>query len=257
MKILLSNDDGYDAPGLMALHEEFSSIADVVVVAPNRDCSGFSNALTLRKPIRVQHHGGEVYSIDGTPADCVHLAITGMFDCKPDLVISGINRGENVGDDPIYSGTIAAAREGRFLPLPAIAISQQNDWQNSDQSNDTEHLETAVRIARNLFNFVVEQKWSDYLLNVNVPNLRFDEILGVEITRCGNRGQSEPVIKINEEGDDALYQIGKPGQPADNGPGTDFHALKHNKVSITPLTMDMTDHSKLSFVKETLSGIAD
>lgn len=233
IKILLSNDDGFDAPGLGALKAALSARGRIVVVAPAGNCSGFSNALTLRKPIRVRCHGEDLYSVEGTPADCVHLAVNGMLDFEPDLVISGINNGENMGDDTIYSGTVAAALEGRFLRLPSIAVSLVGER--------LEHFDTAARVVSDLLDWTGTHHISDrYLLNINVPDLPYDELKGYEITRCGKRDHSEPVSAESDRDGYRIYRLGKIAAPGDDGPGTDFHATSQGRVSITPLTNDMT-----------------
>ena len=238
MKILLSNDDGFQAPGLLLLRESLKDIAETVVVAPQNNCSGFSNALTLRKSIKVDYSGNGVYAVDGTPADCVHLALNGMLDFEPDLVISGINNGENMGDDTIYSGTVAAALEGRFLRLPALAVSLAGQ--------ELKHFETAARVVHDLIDRINDHHIpGKYLLNINVPDVPYNQISGYEITRCGKRNHSEPVIVEESRNGSGLFRIGPPGIADEAGPGTDFYAVSMGKVSITPLTNDMT-HFRIS-----------
>jgi 5'-nucleotidase len=245
MKILLSNDDGFQAPGLLLLRESLKDIAETVVVAPRTNCSGFSNALTLRKSIKVENCGNGVYSVDGTPADCVHLALNGMLEFEPDLVISGINNGENMGDDTIYSGTVAAALEGRFLRLPALAVSLAG--------HELSYFETAVRVVHDLIDRINEHHIpGKYLLNINVPDVPYNHLSGYEITRCGKRNHSEPVIVEESQDGSGSFRIGPPGIADEAGPGTDFHAVSMGKVSITPLTNDMTHFSNLEIMNDWL-----
>jgi 5'-nucleotidase len=247
MKILLSNDDGYQAPGLLILRESLSSVAETVVVAPAGNCSGFSNALTLRKSIAVTDHGNGVYSVEGTPADCVHLAVNGMLDFQPDMVISGINHGENMGDDTIYSGTVAAALEGRFLRLPALAISLAGI--------QLKNFDSAARVVHDIVESLDQHHIpGSYLLNINVPDVPYNQLSGMEITRCGKRNHSEPVITEKHENGPDSYRIGRPGLAGDAGPGTDFHAISRGRVSITPLTNDMTDYHNLDQITDWLPG---
>ncbi len=238
MKILLSNDDGYQAPGLGVMREALRKIAEVVVVAPRANCSGSSNALTLRRSIAVEKVADDTYAVDGTPADCVHLAVNGMLDFEPDLVVSGINNGENLGDDVMYSGTVAAAIEGRFLRLPAIAVSLAG--------RELKHFDTAARVVvEKLERMLSYPLAADCLLNINVPDLPYSQIQGMEVTRCGNRNHSEPVIP--EHGDNGLaYRIGPPGVSADDGEGTDFHAVRNHRVSVTPISIDMTHRDRMA-----------
>ena len=237
MKILLSNDDGYRAPGLGVMRAALQAIAEVVVVAPQTNCSGSSNALTLRRPIAVEQVEDAMYAVDGTPADCVHLAVNGMLDFEPDLVVSGINNGENLGDDVMYSGTVAAAIEGRFLRLPAIAVSLAGA--------ELKHFDTAARVVMDKLERMLSYPLAaDCLLNINVPDLPYDEIMGMEVTRCGNRNHSEPIIP--EHGASGVaYRIGPPGVSADDGEGTDFHAVRNHRVSVTPISIDMTHRDRM------------
>ncbi len=254
MKILLSNDDGYDAPGLLALHEALSGIAEVTVVAPESNQSGCSSKLSLRQPIKVRTHENGFMSVDGTPADCVHLAITGMLDFQPDLVISGINNGPNMGDDVIYSGTVAAAIEGRFLPLPGIAISLAGYKLN--------HYDAAARVIVELLARInSSQIANNSLLNINVPDLPYEQIRGFAVTRLGVRHQSAPVINEGRVDGFDIYRIGPPGarqDAPDPGPdtisATDFQAIENNKVSITPLTVDMTAYKNITDMGEWLAA---
>lgn len=248
MKILLCNDDGYDAPGLLTLFEAVSQVAEVTVVAPETNCSGSSNSLTLRQPIKARSHKNGFISVQGTPADCVHLAITGMLDYRPDIVVSGINNGANLGDDVIYSGTVAAAIEGRFLRLPAIAVSLAGEA--------LKHFDTAARVVLNLLENINTQPNSGHcLLNLNVPDLPYDQINGLEATRLGRRSHSEPIISEPAVDGDNIYRIGRPGAGEDAGKGTDFYAVNQGKVSITPLTIDMTHHKNIPVVGDWLNGL--
>tara|TARA_R110000868_G_scaffold14120_6_gene65997 strand:+ start:1107 stop:1859 length:753 start_codon:yes stop_codon:yes gene_type:complete len=238
MKILLSNDDGVHAEGIRVLAETLSEIAQVVVVAPDRNKSGASNSLTLHRPIRCTKLDNGFYSVDGTPTDCVHLAITGLLDFDPDMVISGINAGYNLGDDTLYSGTVAAAIEGRFLGYPAIALSQG--------AENPRHYKAAAIIAKRLVEHAIENKLGkDNILNINIPDLPLEEIKGIEITRCGNRHKAEPIIKALDPRGREFFWIGPAGAEADAGDGTDFHAVHAKKVSISPLKIDMTAHEKI------------
>ena len=238
MRILLSNDDGYQAPGLRALHEAISHIAEVVVVAPDRDRSGASNSLTLELPIRARETENGFLSVEGTPTDCVHLAITGLLQSEPDMVVSGVNAGANMGDDVIYSGTVAAATEGRFLGFPAIAVSIA--------SYTPRYFDTAARVAAELVERLASDPLaSDSLLNVNVPDLPYNEIQGTVATRLGHRHKAEPVVKSEDPRGRPIYWVGPAGAEQDAGPGTDFHAVRNGYVSVTPLQVDLTRHRTL------------
>lgn len=235
MRILISNDDGVLAPGIKILATELSKTDEVEVVAPDRNRSGASNSLTLRDPIRVKQLDNGYYSVEGTPTDCVHLALTGFLDKAVDIVVSGINEGANLGDDILYSGTVAAAVEGRFLGLPAIAISMVGEH--------IVHYETAAKIVKQLVKKLsVEQLSSQTILNVNVPNVPIHEIKGFQVTRLGTRHSAEPVFKELDPRGRPIYWVGPPGMEADAGPGTDFHAINSGYVSITPLHLDMTHY---------------
>lgn len=252
MKILLSNDDGYDAPGLMTLYDALTQVGEVTVVAPERNCSGSSNALSLRKPIRIRTRENGFFSVDGTPADCVHLAVTGMLEFEPDIVVSGINNGSNLGDDVIYSGTVAAAIEGRFLRLPALAVSLSGEQLN--------HFDTAARVVLKLLENIQGHPYSEHcLLNINVPDIPFDNLNGFEVTRLGRRTHSEAIIHQHNDnslkGGESTYWIGPPGQSEDAGTGTDFFAISQNKVSITPLTIDMTHHNNIAITEDWLKTV--
>jgi 5'-nucleotidase len=238
MHILLSNDDGYQAPGLMALYDAMKAIGDVVVVAPDRDRSGASNSLTLEQPIRARTGENGFVRVEGTPTDCVHLAITGLLEREPDMVVSGVNAGANMGDDVIYSGTVAAATEGRFLGLPAIAVSLA--------SHAPRHFETAARVAAELVERLrVDPLSPDSILNVNVPDLPYGELQGMLATRLGHRHKAEPVIKSTDPRGRPIYWVGQAGAEQDAGPGTDFHAVRNGFVSVTPLQVDLTRHGAL------------
>ncbi len=245
MKILLSNDDGYAAPGLAALAESLSAIGRVVVVAPERDRSAASNSLTLARPIRAEKAENGYIRVDGTPTDCVHLAITGLLDDEPDMVVAGINAGANMGDDVLYSGTVAAATEGRFLGLPAMAISMN--------SHHPKHFATGARVALEMVERLCKDPLSpDLILNVNVPDLPYEALKGYQSTRLGNRHKAEPVIKDSDPRGRTIYWVGPPGAEQDAGPGTDFYAVREEYVSVTPLQVDLTRHSLLQPLKSWL-----
>ncbi|MFO1349444.1 MAG: 5'/3'-nucleotidase SurE [Gammaproteobacteria bacterium] len=239
MRILVSNDDGYLAPGIRYLAAALKEIADVVVVAPDRDRSGASHSLNLRRPLYIAHHDNGFISVEaGTPTDCVHLAITGLFDREPDMVVSGINSGANLGDDVIYSGTVAAAMEGRHLGLPAMAISLVSD--------KPQHFATAARVAQILVARLGDKPLpQDTILNINVPDLPWEQIAGFEATRLGNRHRSEPVVKGLDPRGRPIFWIGPAGPEQDAGPGTDFHATRTAHVSVTPIQVDLTRYSAI------------
>ncbi len=235
MRILVSNDDGVLAPGIRVLAETLKDIAEIYVMAPDRNRSGASNSLTLLNPLRVRKLDSGYHSIEGTPTDCVHLALTGFFDFEFDMVISGINDGANLGDDVVYSGTVAAAMEGRNLGFPAIAVSLAG--------RPVEHYETAAIIVKNLAaKLKSDPLRSQTILNINVPNVPLDSIRGIEVTRLGTRHAAEPTIEARDPRGRSIYWIGQPGEQADAGPGTDFYAISQNTVSITPLQLDMTHY---------------
>lgn len=246
MHILISNDDGYLAQGLSALAESLTQHAEISVVAPDKNCSAASNSLTLEMPLRArQSENGFIY-IDGTPADCVHLAITDLLEKKPDMVFSGINHGANLGDDVLYSGTVAAATEGRFLGLPAIAISLA--------SSTPQYFETAAWVASNLLKKIVQTPLcKEILLNVNVPDIPISELKGFCSTRLGQRHQSKAVIKSSDPRGKTIYWVGPPGGEQDAGPGTDFYAINHHYVSVTPLQFDLTRHDKIDKIEHWLN----
>ncbi len=235
LSILLSNDDGVHAPGLAALAVTLSDVAQVTVVAPDRNRSGASNSLTLDNPLRVRELDNGFISVEGTPTDCVHLAITGLLKKQPDIVVAGINAGANLGDDVLYSGTVAAATEGRFLGLPAIAVSLV--------SERFVHYDTAAKVTKRLVERLRKKFVSpDTILNVNVPDIPLSSINGLEITRLGTRHCAEPTIKETDPRGQTIYWVGPPGAEEDAGPGTDFHAIAMRNVSITPLQLDLTNY---------------
>lgn len=245
MRILLSNDDGYFAPGLAALHAALADLAEVTVVAPERDRSGSSNSLTLDRPLSVRRAASGFFYVNGTPTDCVHLAVTGLLDFQPDMIVSGINDGANMGDDTIYSGTVAAATEGFLLGIPSIAVSLAG--------GRSVHFETAGRIARALVErFRGGSPAGSVLLNVNVPDVPFDHVGGMEVTRLGKRHKAEPVVKGTNPRGDTVYWVGAAGAAQDAGEGTDFHAVRSGRVSITPLQMDLTHFAQLGAVGDWL-----
>ena len=245
MKILISNDDGYLAPGINALAEALATIADIVVVAPDSNRSGASNSLSLDRPLSVQQAANGFYFVNGTPTDCVHVALTGMLGFKPDLVVSGINNGANMGDDTLYSGTVAAATEGFLFGIPAIAFSQASyGWAN---------IESAARLARDIVLRRFEQLGRPFLLNVNIPNLPYEQLTHVVATRLGRRHSAEPVIKALDPRGREIFWIGPPGGTKDAGPGTDFYAAGQGQVSITPLQIDLTHKSQLEALAQALS----
>jgi len=241
MRILLSNDDGYQARGLRTLAEALKQIAEVVVVAPDRNRSGASNSLTLETPLRVERVEGNLYYVNGTPTDCVHIAITGLLEQEPDVLISGINNGANLGDDVLYSGTVAAAMEGRFLGIPSIAVSLV--------LNGKEHYETAAKLVRKLVERnATDPLPTDSILNINVPDVPFDELKGVRATRLGFRHKSEPAVKALDPHNRPIYWIGPAGAGQETGPGTDFHAVAEGFVSVSPIKVDLTAHASIANV---------
>jgi 5'/3'-nucleotidase len=245
VKILVSNDDGYFAPGITLLAEALSALGDVTVVAPERDRSGASNSLTLDRPLVVRRAANGYYSVNGTPTDCVHIAVTGLLDFTPDIVVSGVNLGANMGDDTIYSGTVAAAVEGYLLGIPSIAVSLT--------SKAGEHFESAIAVALELAGRLARAPFGEpLLLNVNVPDLARERLRGIAVTRLGKRHKAEPVIKLTTPRGENAYWIGPAGAAADAGPGTDFHAVENACVSVTPLRMDLTHSSQLARAREWL-----
>jgi 5'-nucleotidase len=251
MKILISNDDGYQAPGIVALYEALQDVAEVEVVAPEHNNSAKSNALTLHSPLYVHRAANGFRYVNGTPADCVHIALTGLLGYRPDLVVSGINNGANMGDDTIYSGTVGAAMEGYLFGIPAIAFSQtEKGWK---------HLDAAAAQARELVqqmlvrNMVGTQPW---LLNVNIPCLPLAELKPAKVCRLGRRHAAEPVITQTSPRGETMYWIGAAGPVLDESEGTDFHATAQGHVSVTPLKVDLADHEKLGYWAQSIAQLS-
>jgi 5'-nucleotidase len=247
MRILISNDDGYKADGIIQLAKSLSEIAEVIVVAPSENKSAASSSLTIGKPLKPIQIEKNVYAIDATPSDCVHLALCGFIKESIDLVVTGINFGANLGDDVIYSGTVAGAIEGRFLGLPSVAISLAS-W-------ECKYFETAGNVAKLLVAQIDKSPLaSNTIINVNVPDIPINEIVGIKATRLGNRHKSEPSIQDSK--DPFLYWIGENGKEADNGEGTDFHAISNNFVSVTPLQIDLTKYSEVQPLSRWIDNIS-
>ncbi|SMC25315.1 5'-nucleotidase /3'-nucleotidase /exopolyphosphatase [Andreprevotia lacus DSM 23236] len=247
MRILISNDDGYFATGIATLAAKLATRHEVVVCAPERDRSGASNSLTLDRPLTVRTAPSGFHYVNGTPTDCVHLAATGLLDVLPDMVVSGINHGANMGDDTIYSGTVAAATEGYLLGVPAIAVSLA--------SRNPQHFDTAAQVAFDLVERVVRDPFRGaVLLNVNVPDLPYEALRGIETTRLGRRHKSAPVIRSENPRGETIWWIGPAGQAADAGDGTDFHAIGAGRVSITPLSIDLTAYAQRDYIASWLQG---
>jgi len=247
VRILISNDDGYRARGILALRAALQGLGDLTVVAPDRNRSGASNSLTLEMPLRVEKAEDDVYFIQGTPTDCVHLAISGLFPFEPDMVASGINDGSNLGDDVLYSGTVAAATEGRHLGKPAVAFSLHTDGLRGDA---TRHFATGAHFARLIVERLIAAPLGRAtILNVNIPNLPVVDVKGIKVTRLGNRHRSEAVIRAEDPRGRPLYWVGPAGRSQDAGPGTDFHAVAEGYVSVTPLTVDLTNHAELETLR--------
>lgn len=248
MNILLSNDDGCMAPGLICLRDTLRRQHQVTVVAPDRNRSGASNSLTLLSPLRTHAHADGTVCVDGTPTDCVHLALTGLLDSPPDMVVSGINAGANLGDDTLYSGTVAAAMEGRHLGVAAVAVSCV--------SHAPQHYETAARVTARIVERLEHAPLpGDTILNVNVPDLPWDQLQGFEVTRLGNRHRAEPALRHEDPRGRPIWWIGMAGDEADCGPGTDFHAITQYRVAITPLVVDMTRHGALERLSHWVAGL--
>ncbi|MDR3352241.1 MAG: 5'/3'-nucleotidase SurE [Zoogloeaceae bacterium] len=246
MRILLSNDDGYFAPGIAHLAESLADLGEIIVVAPERDRSGASNSLTLDRPLSLRQAPNGFYFVNGTPTDCVHLAVTGMLTQLPDMVISGINHGANMGDDTLYSGTVAAATEGYLLGIPSFAVSLVG--------KEASHFETAGEIARQLaLRFMRSPLHEPVLLNVNVPDLPAERLSGTCVTRLGRRHKAEPVIRITSPRRETMYWVGAAGEAQDAGEGTDFHAVAQDQVSITPLQIDLTHTQQFSQIRSWLT----
>ena len=242
MKILVSNDDGYFSPGIETLARKLAEIAEVVVVAPESDRSGASNSLTLDRPLMIRRSAANgFYYVNGTPTDCVHLAVTGLFEQLPDMIISGINSGANMGDDTIYSGTVAAATEGFLLGLPSLAVSMV--------SHEPRYYETAAQVTLDMVKELQERPILEpILLNINVPDVAYDALAGQEVTRLGKRHKAQPPILVQNPRGEKVYWIGPAGDAADAGRGTDFYTVAQNKVSITPLRVDLTSRDQLDLM---------
>lgn len=255
MRVLVSNDDGVDAPGIRILAEGLRAAGhEVRVVAPDRDRSGASNSLTLDMPVRVTRLDEHTWRVAGTPTDCVHLALTGMFDeyAEPDIVVSGINNAANLGDDVIYSGTVSAAMEGRFLGLPAVAVSLVT------ADHTPMHFETAAHAAVEIVaRLKADPLPADTILNVNVPDRAWEDITGFEVTRLGNRHRSEPCVPAQDPRGRSLFWIGPAGREQDAGPGTDFHAVRTGHISITPIHVDLTRYQALEHVASWVGSLAE
>ncbi|RJX30724.1 MAG: 5'/3'-nucleotidase SurE [Oxalobacter sp.] len=245
MRILITNDDGYLAPGINALIEVFAPIAEIAVVAPDSNRSASSNSLTLERPLFVIQAQPNVYHVNGTPSDCVHIALTGLLPWKPDLVVSGINQGQNMGDDTLYSGTVAAATEGYLFGIPSFAFSQvAKGWGE---------LQSAARVAREIVLRKFDEFPKPFLFNINIPNLPYEKMRGLRATRLGKRHQAEGVIQMTDPFGRAMYWIGPAGTAKDGGEGTDFHATENGYVSITPLQIDLTHQEQLAILKKGLA----
>ena len=253
MRVLVSNDDGVDAPGIRILAEGLRAAGhEVLVVAPDRDRSGASNSLTLDAPVRVLQRDEHTWCVYGTPTDCVHVAITGMLALEPDMVVSGINNTANLGDDVIYSGTVAAAMEGRFLGLPAVAMSL------ATRDHRGEHYETAARAAVEIIARLQKDPLpADTILNVNVPDIPWSEVRGFEVSRLGNRHRSEPCVQQADPRGRTWWWIGAAGPEQDAGPGTDFNAVRSGNIAITPINVDLTRYQALEQVASWVGGLED
>ncbi len=248
MHILITNDDGYLATGLKTLADALAQVAQISVVAPDRNKSGASNSLTLMRPLRVNCTDDGVYYVDGTPTDCVHLALSGLLDDAPDMVVSGINSGPNLGDDVLYSGTVAGAMEGRYLGLPAIAVSLVG--------KPPRHFDTAAKITRRVIDRLRDAPLpDDTLLNVNVPDLPLAQIDSIRATRLGFRHKAEAMVRQLDPYDRPIYWVGPPGEAQDAGPGTDFHAVEQACVSVTPMQIDLTRHRGIAPLQAWLEGL--
>jgi 5'-nucleotidase len=249
VKILLSNDDGFRSEGITRLRDALSDLAEVTIVAPDRNRSGASNSLTLDVPLRVFESEPGVYFVVGTPTDCVHLAISGLFEVEHDMVVSGVNDGANLGDDVLYSGTVAAAIEGRFLGLPTMAVSL------CTEAASERHFDSGARVARQLVGHLLQHPLERMILNVNVPDIPYEQIKGFQVTRLGYRHRSEPVVQASDPRGRPVYWIGPAGAQQDAGPGTDFHAVAAGYVSVTPLQIDLTRHAAMPVVETWLGAI--
>jgi 5'-nucleotidase len=243
MRILLSNDDGYFAPGIEHLARALGDLGEITVVAPERDRSGASNSLTLDRPLSLRRTANGFYHVNGTPTDCVHLAVTGMLETLPDMVVSGINHGANMGDDTIYSGTVAAATEGYLLGVPAIAVSLVG--------KSASHFETAAHVAHQLVTrYLANPVKESMLLNVNVPDVPLAALKGIKVTRLGRRHKAEPVVKATTPRGETVFWVGAAGEAADAGDGTDFHAVASGYASVTPLQIDLTHTGQLAMIQD-------
>ena len=249
MYFLVSNDDGHLAPGIVSLAGALNQLGKVTVVAPDRNRSGASNSLTLDAPLYVKKADNGFYYVNGTPTDCVHLAITGLFDSEPDLVVSGVNSGANLGDDVLYSGTVAAAMEARFLGCPALAVSLVGE-------NPTHFDADAEFIVKMVKAMSVNSLANDLLLNINIPDLPYEQLGEIEVTRLGYRHKAEPAIKMRDAEDREIYWIGPAGEGDDAGAGTDFHAVERRKISITPLQTDLTRYNALNDVSAWVDNLS-
>lgn len=246
MRILLSNDDGYLAKGIKVMSETLANLGDLTVVAPDRNRSAASNSLTLSRPIRAHKIADGFFKVDGTPTDCVHLAITGLLENDPDVVVSGINAGANLGDDVLYSGTVAAAIEGRFMGFPAIAVSLDG----------VTYYETAAKAVALILNHLKDYELTEErILNINVPNIPWDEVKGIKSTRLGSRVQANPIIKQEDPYGNPVYWVGKAGKASDDKLGTDFEAIEQGYISVTPLMIDMTRNEGIAPLQNWLDKI--
>lgn len=248
IKILVSNDDGVNAVGIKVLSDALSEHYEVMTVGPDRNCSGASNSLTLTNPLRTDKLDNGYIAVSGTPTDCVHLAIREFYQQEPDMVVSGINAGANLGDDTLYSGTVAAAMEGRFLGLPAIAVSLVG--------SELKHYETAavytIKLVKALLKTPIA---SDQILNINVPDIPVEDVKGIKVTRLGSRHKAEGMVRTQDPAGREIFWLGPPGEKEDAGEGTDFHAVVNGYVSVTPLTVDLTAHEQISAMKQWISNI--
>lgn len=248
MKFLLGNDDGVFAPGLEVLHKAIAELGAVTVVAPDRDNSAASNSLTLDRPLRIQRQANGFFAVNGTPTDCAHIALTGFLDERPDMVIAGINSGANLGDDVLYSGTVAYAMEGRFLGLPAVAISLISE------NKSFQFYDTAAYVARNIIQELIKTTLpAKMLLNINIPDVPRAHLKGIKVTRLGHRHMAEPIIKTVDPANKPIYWIGPAGREQDAGEGTDFHAISQGFASLTPIKTDLTDHDRFKDVEHFLT----
>lgn len=248
MKILVSNDDGVNAPGIKVLQQALASLGDTMVVGPDRNCSGASNSLTLINPLRTQTLENGYISVNGTPTDCVHLAINQLCQTSPDLVVAGINNGANLGDDVLYSGTVAAATEGRHMGMPAIAVSLVG--------KDEKYYETAAQVVVKIISHLSDHPLQDdQILNINVPDIPMSELKGIKVTRLGHRHKAETMKKMTDPWNREIYWYGSLGAELDAGEGTDFHAVANGYASVTPLTVDMTAHNSLNKMQQWISEV--